>query len=230
MEKSTTTEDARRRSPELPRLHRRSVPGRPISIELFARVRLCREADLRDLEWFGALRSHRRLIEDAYRRQREGTNWMLVADVRGFPVGQLWVDLAAKRDAGLLWAFRVMTPFKGLGLGTALLGTAERMLARARIEQVEVGVEPWNRGALRLYRRAGFRVVGEEVVSYETYAENGEHARHMLDVRVLRKRLPTAPAPDRATSKSAAGAVREPARPKRAARTTRGSRTRGRHG
>lgn len=155
-------------------------------------IRRCREADLRELEWFGALRAHRELIRGAYERQLLGSNWMLVADVRGFPVGQLWVDLAQKPGVGVLWAFRVMPPFKGMGIGSRLLRAADWLLRAHGFAQAEVGVEHGNPGALRLYLRHGFEIVGEEEDRYEVQDESGAGVEHVMSVQVLRKRLETA--------------------------------------
>jgi GNAT superfamily N-acetyltransferase len=152
-------------------------------------IRLCREQDLEQLEWFGAFRDHRHAIQRAYRRQLEGQNWMLIADVRDFPVGQLWLDVTSKPGAGLLWAFRVMPPFKGLGIGRVLLAAAEELAVCAGISALDVGVEPWNSGARRLYVRSGFEEVGTEQNSYETEDASGRRARHEFEVCVLRKRL-----------------------------------------
>jgi ribosomal protein S18 acetylase RimI-like enzyme len=171
------------------------MPQRPD--EVFARerlempveVRFCRAADLEQLEWFGAFRDHRRAIQHAFQRQLRGENWMLVADARGFPVGQLWVDVARKAGIAVLWAFRVMPPFQNLGLGSMLLICAEQLAARERFAALEVGVEPWNASALRLYQRRGFEHAGEERNSYETEDGSGQRARHTFDVCLLRKLL-----------------------------------------
>jgi ribosomal protein S18 acetylase RimI-like enzyme len=161
-----------------------------VDLPLQAQIRLCHRTDLEALEWFGSLRAHRHLIEDAYRRQRDGENWMLVADVRGFPVGQLWVDVALKPGVGVFWAFRIMPPFQGLGIGCALLDAGEALLRSRGIAEVEIGVEPWNLRALLLYRRNGFRVVGEEETSFDTRGTDGPPIRHHLRLLVLRKPLP----------------------------------------
>jgi ribosomal protein S18 acetylase RimI-like enzyme len=152
-------------------------------------VRLCEESDLEQLEWFGAFRDHRHAIELAYQRQLKGENWMLVADVRGFPVGQLWIDLTAKPQVATLWAFRVMPPFKGLGIGGMLLACAEQLAQRSEIPCLDVGVETWNVGALRLYERSGFQQIGTEETGYETLDQAGQRARHTLELILLRKRL-----------------------------------------
>src|SRR5947208_11574768 len=75
-------------------------------------LRVCERRDLRELEWFGMFTPHRALIEEAFARQLRGEVVMGVADLAGFPVGQVWVDLARKRDqgTGIIWAIRVI-PF-----------------------------------------------------------------------------------------------------------------------
>jgi ribosomal protein S18 acetylase RimI-like enzyme len=168
-----------------------SPPARMGWVELGigAEVRLYRRADLDALEWFGSFRGHRRIIQDAYHRQLRDENWMLVADVRGFPVGQLWVDMARKRDVGLLWAFRIMPPFMGLGIGSALMMAAEQMLRGRAVPEAEIGVEARNAGALRLYLRAGFHIIGQEENSFETQDGPEPPQTHRFDVLVLRKRL-----------------------------------------
>jgi ribosomal protein S18 acetylase RimI-like enzyme len=158
-------------------------------LALSVAVRLCEERDLEELEWFGAFRDHRHAIQLAYQRQLKGENWMLVADVRGFPIGQLWIDLTAKTQVATLWAFRVMPPFKGLGIGSMLLACAEQLAQRSEVPCMDVGVEPGNVGAQRLYERSGFQQIGTEQTGYETQDATGLRVRHTFDVLVLRKRL-----------------------------------------
>jgi GNAT superfamily N-acetyltransferase len=157
-------------------------------LQLPVAIRLAREPDLELLEWFGAMRAHRRVIQEAYARQLAGENWMLVAEVRGFPVGQLWIDLQKKPDAAVLWAFRVMPPFLGLGIGGRLMETAEQLVGvRGSPGELEIGAELWNREVLRLYERYGYRMVGKELSSYVTEDETGRSFEHRLELQVLRK-------------------------------------------
>jgi hypothetical protein len=61
-------------------------------------IRPCREEDLRALEWFGKWSQYRGVIAEAFERQQQGEVMMLVADINRFPIGQLWIDLAKKRE------------------------------------------------------------------------------------------------------------------------------------
>lgn len=114
-------------------------------LRLPAEIRICREADLEQLEWFGAMRGQRSNIRSAFARQCCGHNWMLVADVQGFPVGQLWIDVCKKPGAALLWAFRILPPFQRCGIGRALLASAEQLIRQLEISHAEVGSSPGTR-------------------------------------------------------------------------------------
>jgi hypothetical protein len=67
------------------------------AITLEITIRESVAADLPCLEWYGLFSEHRELIQEAYRRQRNSEVLMLQADLNGFPVGQLWLDLARKK-------------------------------------------------------------------------------------------------------------------------------------
>lgn len=154
-------------------------------------IRTCREEDLPRLEWFGMFTPHRELIRDAYDRQERGEVAMLVADVNGFPVGQVWVDFVrrAADSMGTIWALRVLPPLQGKGIGTRLLAAAERVIRARGREAAEIGVEKDNPGARRVYERAGYRVVREEYEEYEYTTPDGTRIRVPVDEWILRKSL-----------------------------------------
>ncbi len=161
------------------------------TVALPVAIRRCEEEDLSELEWFGQFAEHRTIIREAFVRQQRGDNVMLVADVRGAPVGQVWVDLARKRQeaTGVLWAVRVFPWLRRLGIGTRLMRAAEALLRARGFERAELGVEKENEAARRFYERLGYRQVGarQNVFSYTTPA--GESVRVLLDEWVLRKPL-----------------------------------------
>lgn len=144
---------------------------------------------------------------------------MLLAVVREFPVGQLWVDLARKRDAGIgvLWALRVLPGLRGTGIGTRLLQCAEAQLRERGIPFSEIGVEQDNPDARRLYERMGYVAAGIEhdVAEYVTPA--GHRERMEVEQWILRKPL----APE---SPSAADSDDEAVRTGALATSARGSR------
>jgi ribosomal protein S18 acetylase RimI-like enzyme len=124
-------------------------------------IRPCRSSDLGALEWHGQFRAHRPLIADAWERHRRGEAVMLVADVAGFPIGQVWLDLDALGASALyLWALRVTASMRGLGIGSSLLDAAERIAARSGRVAVELECEHDNTHALGFYRKRGYRATG----------------------------------------------------------------------
>jgi GNAT superfamily N-acetyltransferase len=84
-------------------------------------IRPCRAEDLPELEWCGAYREHRAIAERTFAAAQAGTQRMWVADVGGFPIGQIWLDLARDR----LWAARVFPAMRGRGIGSRLARVAE---------------------------------------------------------------------------------------------------------
>jgi ribosomal protein S18 acetylase RimI-like enzyme len=160
-------------------------------VVLPAEIRLAREEDLRELEWFGIFTPHRELIREAFERQQAGEVLMLVAEVQGFPAGQLWVDLqrSGSAPAAYLWALRVFPVFQGAGIGTRLLDAAEVLLRERGVEAVEIGVEADNRGARRLYERREYHPEREEHDNYEYVEPGGERVHIPVHMTILRKSL-----------------------------------------
>jgi ribosomal protein S18 acetylase RimI-like enzyme len=105
------------------------------------------------------------------------SKWM-VAEIDGEVIGALIGFVADKADdpsdfpevfaplleldalavgTWFLWAVSVFPEHRGRGFGTALLVEAENLARRAGARQISLVVETANVGALRLYRRYGFR-------------------------------------------------------------------------
>ena len=126
-------------------------------------VRTAEEADLPGLEWWGWYAAHREIIRAIFAETLRGQSLMIVADSGGFPVGQVWVDLARKKVAhvGILWALRVIPGFQGGGIGSQLIRVAENTLSKRGYRTCEIGVEDENTDARRLYERMGYQVVGK---------------------------------------------------------------------
>ncbi|HET8654664.1 MAG TPA: GNAT family N-acetyltransferase [Longimicrobiaceae bacterium] len=165
-------------------------------VGLDAEIRLTRQEDLSDLEWFGLYTCHRALIREAFERQESGEMLMLLAEVNDFPAGQLWIDLRrpASLPAAYLWALRVFPVLRGAGLGSRLLEAAERALRRLGVAAVEIGVELDNSRAGALYERRGYRPLRQERERCEFTAPSGKRVRFPVDMRILRKPLVHGPA------------------------------------
>lgn len=161
------------------------------SVTVDVKIRRCRETDLRKLEWFGSLTPFRGIIQTAFERQEAGEVVMLVAEVDTFPIGQLWVDLTKRQkdSIGVLWAFRVLTPFQGNRIGSRLLTAAEKVLQEKGYAVSEIGVEKDNPGAKRLYERMGYRIADEVVEEWDYMTPEGEHVVVTSDEWTMHKML-----------------------------------------
>ena len=110
---------------------------------------------------------------------------MWVADLGGFPVGQIWADLQHDR----LWAARVFPALRGHGIGSRLVRVAERALAARGRSGCSVAVEIGNTAALRFWLREGYRPgdLVDEAWSYVT--PDGVRVERLSSLQLLAKDL-----------------------------------------
>ncbi|ACI99078.1 GNAT family N-acetyltransferase [Rhodospirillum centenum] len=174
------------------------APGCRFRLDLELAIRRTGEADLDRLEWFGLYSDHREIIRAAFERQRLGEVAMLVADLDGFPVGQVWIDFrrSGEADSASLWAVRVLPPLQGQGIGARLMRAAERLAAARGREMLTLTVERSNPDARRFYERLGYRTSGAAQDCYSYRTPRGELRQIPLDQWVMTKRL----APEHAES------------------------------
>ena len=134
------------------------------------RIRPLVRADLPALEWEGEYIHFRRLYADVYRRVESGDGLMWVADLPGVGIiGQLFVSLSSNRPElsdGLrrayIYGFRVRPRYRGFGIGTDMMVVVEADLFKRGYYWVTLNVAQDNPGALRLYERLGYQVIGYE--------------------------------------------------------------------
>ena len=86
----------------------------PITLELDVILRPAEETDLPHLEWGGRYWKYRNLFERAYRDQLEGKRLLLLADLNGYPIGQIFMQFTAGHsrfadgeDRAYLYSLRV---------------------------------------------------------------------------------------------------------------------------
>jgi len=166
-------------------------------------IRPAQADDLPKLEWFGLHTPHREILGNAFRMQERGTGAMLLAELNGFPVGQVCVDFVRKRHLGraTLWALRVFQPFRGLGLGSRLMRAAEGVVAANGGSVAELGVDRDNATVLAFYDRLGYVHCGTERGHFSYRTPDGTAVRVPIDQWLLHKRI------------ASAAADRQPARP-----------------
>lgn len=155
--------------------------------------RLCRELDLPALEWMGLHTREREIIAETFAAQQRGEALMLLAEANGYPIGQAWLDFVARGTAACprLWAVRVFPPLQGCGLGGRIMAEAEALAFWRGARDAELTVERDNVGALRFYRRLGYRAVGEEPGEIRRDAA-GHAIVTTADQLIMRKRLVSA--------------------------------------
>jgi len=127
-------------------------------------------SDLPALEWEGEYIHFRRLYADVYRRVESGDGLMWVADLPGKGIiGQLFVSLSSNRPElsdgihrAYIYGFRVRPLYRSNGIGTRMMIEVEADLVRRGYHWVTLNVAQDNPGALRLYERLGYQVVGYE--------------------------------------------------------------------
>ncbi len=134
-----------------------------ISIEF----RLATQADLPLLEWYGQYSHFRHLYQQTYEEQCTGSRLMLLADLNGFPVGQVFILLRIDmkdpipKHRGYLYSLRVIDHMQGLGIGTRLVQVAEALMIREDCKSSIISVSKHNKRARRLYERLGYRVYSQ---------------------------------------------------------------------
>ena len=130
------------------------------------RLRPLEAADLPGLEWEGAYTHFRRVYAQAYARAEAGQARLWVAALEdNYLLGQVFVllhnrdnpEVADGRRRAFIHSFRVRPEYRGVGLGTRLLAHAEADLGAAGFTSASLNVARDNPGALRFYRRHGYR-------------------------------------------------------------------------
>lgn len=160
-------------------------------------IRAVTAADLAALEWEGEFAHFRKLFADTFADMQKGRRLMLVAERQRYLLGQVFIQfrsqaamLADGRSRGYLYAFRVRPSYQNMGIGTALLDAAENVLLKYGYEYGVLAVAKDNPGALRLYERNGYIVIGEDAGEWSYIDQFGRSQQVSEPCWVLEKRLP----------------------------------------
>jgi ribosomal protein S18 acetylase RimI-like enzyme len=156
-----------------------------MSLALDVLIRQATAEDLPRLEWFGQFWQFRGLFTHAYKDQIAGRCLMLVADLNGFPIGRLFIRMAASGPSSLvdgfsrayLYSLHVMDMFQRQGIGTRLMQTAERCLIDRGFRWATISVAKDNLSARRLYERLGYRCFGEDPGTWSYVDPDGRQHR-----------------------------------------------------
>jgi ribosomal protein S18 acetylase RimI-like enzyme len=84
----------------------------------------------------------------------------------------------------------VRTPYRGRGIGQALLDAAEEALVRAGANHAVIAVARTNHEARRLYERRGYTWIADDPGSWSYPDERGKRRYVSEPAHVLARRLP----------------------------------------
>lgn len=167
-----------------------------IALNLRLRIRKLRHDDLAKLEWYGQFSHFRNLFARSYQGQREGKRFLLVADLKDFPIGRLFIQFGEKNSRfsdgssrAYLYSFQVMELFQGFGIGTRLIRIAEALLIQHKFSIATIAVVKTNEGALRLYQREGYKIYGEDEGRWSYFDQFGNEQKIHEPCWLLEKHL-----------------------------------------
>lgn len=161
-----------------------------------------RRASAGDLPALARAFGQHHYFADRVRRQEAERGVLLLAWLRGVPVGDLYVwwerpeepEIAERLpDVPLLNHLEVGPPYRNKGIGTRILLAAETLLIHRGHERVALGVEPSNEDAIRLYERLGYArwPYPDVPTTYEEFLDDGRRLRHPDSCAVFVKELST---------------------------------------
>jgi len=168
------------------------------NITLPIRIRPLEKADLPKLEWFGAYLHYRNLFKRSYEERQDRRREMLIADCNDYPIGRLFILFTSRNHAvadgrtrAYLYSFAVMEMFRGAGIGSRLIESAEADLITRQFSIATIAVAKNNAGALRLYERYGYRIFDEENSDWNYVDHQGVTRRVREPSWLLEKSLMT---------------------------------------
>jgi len=128
------------------------------------------EADLPALEWEGQFTHFRKLYQQHYANTKAGSTriWVAVNDA-GLVIGQVFILLYAKnkeiadgKNRAYLFSFRIRQEWRGLGIGSFMMGFVENYLLSNGFQYLRLNVARDNPRAIELYKKLGYTVMGPE--------------------------------------------------------------------
>ncbi len=150
-------------------------------------IRHGKEDDLPALEWEGEYARYRSVYRAAWDDVRRGQRAILVAQVEGLIVGQIFVHFTCpwpvpgiERPAGYLYAFRVRPTHRGQGIGRSLLVEGERTLVASGSTHSVIAVSQDNPDARRLYERMGYTWLADDPGSW-TYRDDRGRSHAVIE-------------------------------------------------
>ncbi|MFF2814610.1 GNAT family N-acetyltransferase [Kitasatospora cineracea] len=158
-------------------------------VRLRLSVRGLTDADLPSCGWAGSPKHVRELAGKVRRAAAGEIDYLAACTPAGLPVALCGVDYAVAPGAGTLWQLGVHPALQSCGIGTLLIGAAERRIAARGLVRAELGVEESNPRARALYERLGYRAFGRAPDSWDVEDEDGTLRRYETMCVLMRKSL-----------------------------------------
>lgn len=163
---------------------------------LGVRIRTATEADLPAMEWEGEYAHFRRVYRQAMREAQRDRRLIYVAEAADEVVGQLlvhlysiWKDRFGGAKAGYLHSFRVKPDFRGQGVGSRLLRTAEQALVNRGYTRAVISVAKTNSRAQQLYLEHSYHLYTEDPGEWAYVDHRGRLVRMSEPAYVMVKTL-----------------------------------------
>jgi ribosomal protein S18 acetylase RimI-like enzyme len=145
-------------------------------------IRQAQKEDLPGLEWKGEYIHYRQLFAQAYQEAENGHAVLWICELPSCGIiGQAFVQLLSQnRDLadGTVRAYvhgvRIMPDYRNQGIGTLLMNTLEQDLLRRGFGEIVLNVSRDNSGAIRLYIRLGFRIIGADAGEWSYIDHTGK--------------------------------------------------------
>jgi ribosomal protein S18 acetylase RimI-like enzyme len=152
-------------------------------------VRDLAEADLDALEWSGTA-SHLVAVREELRRVESfEVEYLVAAASSDLPVGKAGIDYAKHTGAGTIYQAAVHPALQSCGIGTLLMGEAERRIRARGRAYAELGVEQNNPRARALYERLGYVAYADAPDEWDAEGPAGEIIRYRTMCTLMRKPL-----------------------------------------
>ena len=128
-------------------------------------------------------------INDKRTQLRNGSLSSQDPGVGGTLVAKAGIEYAEAPGVATITQVATHGDLQGLGLGTALIATAEERIRRRGLTVARIGVEDDNPRARALYERLGYQEVGRRAVSWEAEAADGSLLTYHTVVAEMDKTL-----------------------------------------
>jgi ribosomal protein S18 acetylase RimI-like enzyme len=133
-------------------------------------IRKITKNDLPALEWDGEYRHLRRVYSFSFQAQESGKAVIWVAEHPDAGIiGQIFLQLISNRleladgiNCAHIYSFRIKPPYRGSGLGSAMLKKVEAYLHNDSFRYVTLNVAKTNQKAQRLYERHDYHIISHE--------------------------------------------------------------------